>query len=251
MGDHVTMAASAIQAMAEPSAPATTLVAKNLAATSEKAAKANSPEGLPTLIPRVCILENFPLDTNALSVYSVYTEITDMAELTGLQKQYILHWGEMGTKWGINRTVAQIHALLYLSPEPVPAEKIAETLSVARSNVSTSIRELETWGIVRAVHVLGDRREHYESMKDVWEMFRLVIEQRKRREIDPTREMLRRCLAELDPKEPGADYTRQRLEAMAGFFEAITELHDQMKRLPTGTVRKLLRMGTKIRKKAS
>ena len=173
-----------------------------------------------------------------------------MTELTGLQKQYILHWGEMGTKWGINRTVAQIHALLYLSPNPLPAEDIAQTLSVARSNVSTSIRELETWGIVRAVHVLGDRREHYESMKDVWEMFRLVIEQRKRREIDPTREMLRRCLAGLDPEEPGADYTRERLEAMAGFFEAVTELHDQMKRLPTGTVRKLLRMGTKMRKKA-
>jgi DNA-binding transcriptional regulator GbsR (MarR family) len=172
-----------------------------------------------------------------------------MAELTGLQKQYILHWGEMGTRWGINRTVAQIHALLYLSPRALPAEEIAETLSVARSNVSTSIRELETWGIVRAVHVLGDRREHYESMKDVWEMFRLVIEQRKRREIDPTREMLRRCLAELDPKEAGADYTRDRLEAMAGFFEAVTELHDHMKSLPTGTVRKLLRMGTKVTKR--
>jgi DNA-binding transcriptional regulator GbsR (MarR family) len=171
-----------------------------------------------------------------------------MAELTGLQKQYILHWGEMGTRWGINRTVAQIHALLYLSPRALPAEEIAETLSVARSNVSTSIRELEGWGIVRAVHVLGDRREHYESMKDVWEMFRLVIEQRKRREIDPTREMLRRCLAELDPKEPGAPYTRERLEAMAGFFEAVTELHDHMKRLPTGTVRKLLRMGAKVSK---
>jgi DNA-binding transcriptional regulator GbsR (MarR family) len=164
-----------------------------------------------------------------------------MAGLTAVQKQYILHWGEMGTRWGINRTVAQIHALLYLSPRALPAEEIAETLSVARSNVSTSIRELETWGIVRAVHVLGDRREHYESMKDVW--------QRKRREIDPTRELLRRCLEELDPKEPGAEFTRERLAAMAGFFEAVTELHDEMKRLPTGTVRKLLRMGSKVRKK--
>jgi DNA-binding transcriptional regulator GbsR (MarR family) len=171
-----------------------------------------------------------------------------MPALTGVQKQYILHWGEMGTRWGINRTVAQIHALLYLSPRALPAEEIAETLSVARSNVSTSIRELETWGIVRAVHVLGDRREHYESMKDVWEMFRLVIEQRKRREIDPTREILRQCLAQLDPRESGADYTRERLVAMAGFFEAVTELYDQMKRLPTGTVRKLLRVGTKMKK---
>lgn len=171
-----------------------------------------------------------------------------MAELTAVQQQYILHWGEMGTRWGINRTVAQIHALLFLSPRALPAEEIAATLSVARSNVSTSIRELETWGIVRAVHVLGDRREHYESMKDVWEMFRLVIEQRKRREIDPTREVLRRCLADLNPKEPGVEYTRERLEAMAGFFEAVTELYDQMKALPTGTVRKLLRMGAKVKR---
>jgi len=116
--------------------------------------------------------------------------------------------------------------------------------------VSTSLKELQGWGIVKRVHVLGDPRDHFESMKDVWEMFRLVIEQRKRREVDPTREMLRGCLAELDPKEPGADYTRERLQAMAGFFEAVTELHDQMKRLPTGTVRKLLRMGTKTRKKS-
>src|SRR5271165_1029673 len=173
-----------------------------------------------------------------------------MATLSKVNRQYILHWGEMGTRWGINRTVAQIHALLFLSPTPLTAEEIAETLSVARSNVSTSVRELETWGLVRPVHVLGDRREHYESMKDVWEMFRLVIEQRKRREIDPTREILRRCLAELDPKEPGAEYTRERLEAMAGFFEAVTELYDQMKRLPTGTVRKMLRIGAKVRKKA-
>lgn len=180
------------------------------------------------------------------SVDSDRTENTDMANLTGVQKQYILHWGEMGTRWGINRTVAQIHALLYLLPRPLPAEEIAETLSVARSNVSTSIRELETWGIVRAVHVLGDRREHYESMKDVWEMFRLVVEQRKRREIDPTREMLRRSLEELDPKEAGAEFTRERIAAMAGFFDAVTELHDEMKRLPTGTVRKLLRLGAKV-----
>src|SRR5205814_7768146 len=174
-----------------------------------------------------------------------------MTTLSNVQQQYILHWGEMWTRWGINRTVAQIHALLFLSPKPIPADEIAGTLNVARSNVSTSIRELETWGIVRAVHVLGERREHYESMKDVWEMFRLVIEQRKRREIDSTREMLRRCLADLDPKEAGADYTRERLQAMAGFFEAVTELHDQMKGLPTGTVRKLLKMGAKMKRKAS
>ena len=90
-----------------------------------------------------------------------------MANLTPTTEGFILHWGEMGTKWGINRTVAQIHALLYLAPEPCNAEQIAETLAVARSNVSNSLHELQSWGIVKVVHVMGDRRDHYESMKDV------------------------------------------------------------------------------------
>src|SRR6201997_4184245 len=131
-------------------------------------------------------------------------------KLSEIQQRYILHWGEMGTRWGINRTVAQIHALLFLSPKPRPADEIAETLNVARSNVSTSIRELESWGIVRAVHVLGERREHYESMKDVWEMFRVIVEQRKRREVDPTSQLLQRCLEELDREKSSDPYTRER-----------------------------------------
>ena len=102
--------------------------------------------------------------------------------LTPTCEKFILHWGEMGTRWGVNRTVAQIHALLYLSPDPLNAEQIAETLSVARSNVSNSLRELQGWGIVKVVHVLGDRRDHYESMKDVWEMFRVIVDERKKRE---------------------------------------------------------------------
>src|SRR5574341_82916 len=104
--------------------------------------------------------------------------------LAPVQQKFILHWGEMGTRWGINRTVAQIHALLYLSPDPLPAEEIASTLGVARSNVSNSLRELQAWGIVRVVHQLGDRRDHFESMRDVWEMFRIILEERKRREIE-------------------------------------------------------------------
>ena len=169
-----------------------------------------------------------------------------MAELTGVQKQYILHWGEMGTRWGINRTVAQIHALLYLSPKPLPAEEIAETLSVARSNVSTSIRELETWGIVRAVHVLGDRREHYESMKDVWEMFRLVIEQRKRREIDPTLQAIRECVAELKANPQADAYTRERLESMLEFLTAMTGLFEEIMRMPTGTLKGVVKLRGKV-----
>src|ERR1700748_2142446 len=119
-----------------------------------------------------------------------------MTPLAPVQQKFILHWGEMGTKWGINRTVAQIHALLYISPKPLHAEEIVEILNVARSNVSTSLKELQGWGIVKMVHVLGDKRDHFESMKDVWEMFRIVLDERKRREIDPTVAMLRECIAE-------------------------------------------------------
>src|SRR5688572_9022099 len=119
-----------------------------------------------------------------------------MTALTSIQQKFILHWGEMGARWGINRTVAQIHALLYLSPKPLNAEEIAETLSVARSNVSNSLRELQGWGIVRLAHVMGDRRDHYESMKDVWEMFRTIMDERKKREADPTLQMLRECVGE-------------------------------------------------------
>ena len=104
-----------------------------------------------------------------------------MTQLSSVQQKFILHWGEMGTRWGINRTVAQIHALLFLSPQPLNAEQISETLGVARSNVSTSLKELQGWGIVKLVHVLGDKRDHFESMKDVWEMFRVVLDERKRR----------------------------------------------------------------------
>src|SRR5512147_2056462 len=107
-----------------------------------------------------------------------------MKALTPIQQRFILHWGEMGTRWGINRTVAQVHALLYLSPDPLPADEITSLLAVARSNVSTSLKELQGWGIVRLVHVMGDKRDHFETLRDVWEMFRIILDERKRREID-------------------------------------------------------------------
>jgi DNA-binding transcriptional regulator GbsR (MarR family) len=171
-----------------------------------------------------------------------------MTTLSDVQRQYVLHWGEMGTRWGINRTVAQIHALLFLSPKPLPAEEIAETLNVARSNVSTSIRELESWGIVRPVHVLGERREHYESMKDVWEMFRLIVEQRKRREVDPTLQLLRGCLAQLGAGSGTDGYTRERLAGMAEFFETATAAYSEVSQVSSPTLRRLLGMRGKIRR---
>jgi DNA-binding transcriptional regulator GbsR (MarR family) len=162
-------------------------------------------------------------------------------------RQFVLHWGEMGTRWGINRTVAQIHALLYLSARPLTAEAIAEQLTVARSNVSTSLRELQTWGVVRPIHVLGDRRTHFESMTDVWEMFRLIVEQRKKREIDPTLEMLRRSVKELAGAEATDAVARDRLKAMLDFFESISGFYDELRHLPGGTLRSVARMPRKVR----
>ena len=139
-----------------------------------------------------------------------------MKYLAPLQQKFVLHWGEMGTRWGINRTVAQIHALLYLSEKPLNAEQIAETLNVARSNVSTSLKDLQGWRIVKLVHILGDKRDHFESMKDVWEMFRVVLDERKRREIDPTLHLLRECIADARKDKQTDKYTEDRLRATVG-----------------------------------
>src|SRR5208282_459705 len=157
-----------------------------------------------------------------------------MPSLDPVTEKFVLHWGEMGTRWGVNRTVAQIHALLYLSPEPLNAEEIASTLSIARSNVSTSLRELESWGIVRAIHLLGDRREHYQAMKDVWEMARVILDERRRREIDPTVNVLRECVRDVNGKGPSETEMRERLKAMLEFVEMLTSLYAQISRLPTG-----------------
>jgi DNA-binding transcriptional regulator GbsR (MarR family) len=170
------------------------------------------------------------------------------ARLTPVQQKFIVHWGEMGARWGINRTVAQIHALLFLSPTPLNAEDIAATLGVARSNVSTSLRELQGWGIVRITHLLGDRRDHFESMKDVWEMFRIIVDERKKREADPTLAMLREAVAET--KKPGAadTYTRERLADMLQFFEVMTSWCEQTRKLSTPAVIRMVKMGNRFAK---
>jgi len=168
--------------------------------------------------------------------------------LNTVQQKFILHWGEMGTRWGINRTVAQIHALLFISPRPLPAEEIAETLEVARSNVSNSLRELQGWGIVKLVHVMGDKRDHFESMKDVWEMFRVVLDERKKREIDPTVAMLRECIADAK-KGGGTDkITEERLCGLRDFFETTSAWYSQVRQWPMGVFIKFIRLGDKARK---
>ena len=169
-----------------------------------------------------------------------------MTQLSPVQQKFILHWGEMGTRWGINRTVAQIHALLFLSPQPLPADEIAETLAVARSNVSTSLRELQGWRIVRVVHVLGDRRDHFESIKDVWEIFRIVSEERKRREIDPTLRVLDECVQEVKANPRGDAYTRERLTDMQEFLNAMTGLFEEVIRMPASTLKGVLKLRGKV-----
>ena len=172
--------------------------------------------------------------------------MAETMQLSDVAKKFVLHWGEMGTRWGINRTVAQIHALLYLSPKPLTAEEIADTLGVARSNVSTSLRELQNWGIVRLTHVLGDRRDHFESMKDVWEMFRVILDERKKRETDPTLQMLRESVAEAKKSGAGDSYTRERLGDMLSFFELMTTWYEQTRRMPTPAVLKFVKLGDKV-----
>jgi DNA-binding transcriptional regulator GbsR (MarR family) len=176
------------------------------------------------------------------------TDTTARNPLTPIQERFVVTWGEMGAKWGINRTVAQIHALLFLSPRPLHAEEIAATLGVARSNVSTSLRELQGWGIVRIVHMLGERRDHFESMKDVWEMFRIIVDERKKREADPVLAMLRETAAEA--KKPGAAdaYTRERLGDMMQFFDLMITWAEQMRKLPTAAVVRIVKMGDKLAK---
>jgi DNA-binding transcriptional regulator GbsR (MarR family) len=167
--------------------------------------------------------------------------------LAPVEQKFILHWGEMGTRWGINRTVAQVHALLFLSPKPLPAEEIANALSVARSNVSNSLRELEGWRIVRVVHVLGDRRDHFESAKDVCEIFRIVAEERKRREIDPTLRVLQECVSELKRAGAGSAYTRERLEEMLDFLTTASGLFEELVQMPASALKGMARLRGKLR----
>lgn len=156
----------------------------------------------------------------------------------------VLHWGEMGARWGINRTVAQIHALLYFSPEPLAADEIVEALGVARSHVSNSLRELQAWGVVRVIHALGDRRDRFQSIQDVWQLFEILLDERKRREIDPTLAALRagmaECNAQTDPE------THKRLADMLEFFETMDSWYAEVRRLPLPARVKLVKMGTKL-----
>jgi DNA-binding transcriptional regulator GbsR (MarR family) len=169
-------------------------------------------------------------------------------QLTPAKERFILHWGEMGTKWGINRTVAQIHALLHVSAQALHAEEIAETLSVARSNVSTSLKELQGWGIVKVVHVMGDRRDHFESIHDPWVLFQTIMDERKKREIDPTLALLKEVTA--TAKTEGDELAHRRLAELTDFIDAMSGWYTQLRRLPPGGWKQLAKMGGALSKLA-
>ena len=160
-------------------------------------------------------------------------------------RRFVLHWGEMGWRWGVNRTVSQIHALLFLLGRPMHAEEIAELLQVARSNVSNSLRELQNWNLVRVVHLVGDRRDHYETAQDPWELMRIIVRERKAREFDPTVAMLRECVGDpgFSRQDPGA---QKRMRETLALMEALSRWTDEMLNLEVSTLSKLVRLGAKV-----
>jgi DNA-binding transcriptional regulator GbsR (MarR family) len=166
-------------------------------------------------------------------------------KLNPIAQRFVLHWGEMGSKWGVNRTVSQIHALLYLTGKPLPADEIAETLAVARSNVSNSLKELQNWNLIHVVHVMGDRRDHFETSTDVWKLFRTVVSERKEREFDPTISVLRDCLASKDLTKEEVS-AQQRIKETLVLMEALSTWGDQMLKLEPATLMKVLKLGAKI-----
>ena len=144
--------------------------------------------------------------------------------------------------------MAQVHALLFISPKPLNADDLVETLGVARSNVSTSLKELQGWGIVKMVHILGDKRDHFESLKDVWELFRVVLNERKRREIDPTTQMLNECIAEAEKNKTADAYTQEKLRELRDFFETTSAWYVQIRQWPTSTIVRFVKLGDKVLK---
>ncbi len=161
-------------------------------------------------------------------------------------KAFILHWGEMGTHWGVNRSVAQIHALLYLSERPLPADEIVEQLRLARSNVSTGLKELQGYGIVRRVHVEDDRRDHFMAEADLWEMLMRISSERKRREIDPTIQLLDQLVRDLKNDDSAPPQVRERITRMHEFISTLATWYDQVRVLPKPTLVTLMKLGSKV-----
>ncbi|MDI1298532.1 MarR family transcriptional regulator [Methylotenera sp.] len=172
-------------------------------------------------------------------------ESNEKIQLSELGNQFILHWGEMGARWGINRTVSQIHAFLYFIGKPANAEQIADTLQVARSNVSNSLKELQNWHLVRITHMMGDRRDYFETSLDTWELFRTVITERKAREFDPTVQFLERYLSENTFNNNELE-AKKRVQQMLELMQTLSIWGDEMIKLKPETLTKIMKYGAKI-----
>ncbi|WP_148714942.1 GbsR/MarR family transcriptional regulator [Chitinolyticbacter meiyuanensis] len=168
-------------------------------------------------------------------------------QLTPLTERFVLHFGEMGSRWGINRTVGQIYALLFISPLALNADEIAETLSFSRSNVSMGMKELMGWRLAKLIHRSGDRRDYFEAPKDIWEIFRTLAEEKRRREIEPTLSMLREALLET-PQTDEERYAQGRMREMYELIEMATAWFDEVQRLSPETLAGLMRLGAKVQK---
>ena len=170
-----------------------------------------------------------------------------MATLTPLVQSFVSHFGEMGSRWGINRTVGQIYALIFVSPQALNADEIAERLEFSRSNVSMGLKELQSWRLVKLRHVAGDRREYFEAPTDAWEIFQTLAEERRRREIEPTLSMLRNAL--LETAETEADrIAQERMRGMHELIELMTTWFDDVQRLDQQTLSQLMKMGAKVQR---
>jgi DNA-binding transcriptional regulator GbsR (MarR family) len=168
-------------------------------------------------------------------------------QLSSITERFVLHWGEMGSRWGVNRTVAQIHALLFVHGAPLTAEDIADTLDVARSNVSNSLRELMNWNLIRTTHIMGDRRDFFETSGDVWELMRVIVRERKLREFDPTVAMLAQTL--IDPELVKEPVERQRrIKETHALMNSLSTWTDDMLKLEPTFLMKLMRLGSKIQR---
>lgn len=170
-----------------------------------------------------------------------------MQAMSPLVRSFVAHFGEMGSRWGINRTVGQIYALVYVSMRPLNADEIADALEFSRSNVSMGLKELQAWRLLKLKHLPSDRREYFEAPGDAWETFRTLAEERRRREIEPTLSMLRNALLET----PATDEDRiaqERMRGMHDLIELMTNWFDDVQRMDSQTLAQLMKMGSKVQK---
>jgi DNA-binding transcriptional regulator GbsR (MarR family) len=174
------------------------------------------------------------------------TETTVRSNLPAAVEQFILRWGDMGGQWGVNRSVAQVQALLYLSDRPLTAEEIADSLGMARSNVSNSIRELITWKLIRRVPVLGDRRDHYEAEADLWQIMARIVQGRKEREIDPAVVAINDVLKAAEGDPTVSKVARARLQEMQNFVTTLDSWFIQMMAVSPATLMALIKLGSRV-----